>query len=232
MTAGPALKILATNPASAPSTGTEACEEIRVLAGHSGARVTLCRRGSSSIVRKRAANPEANARLIRQVEKQRLLTAHGIAFPRVLTQGTDASGLAFFEMEYVPARTLAATIAMAGSYNRTAVLGAVDNMLWLFRRAATDEIPAAIFTSKIDSVASSCSQHVPAVPHAKTIAAARDALVERCWTGIPASPSHGDLTLENILISPHRGVVLIDCDETFASSFWLDAGKLFQDIAG
>jgi hypothetical protein len=40
------------------------------------------------------------------------------------------------------------------------------------------------------------------------------------------------MTLENILLCPSRGVVMIDCDEAFASSWWLDAAKLCQDTAG
>jgi hypothetical protein len=52
------------------------------------------------------------------------------------------------------------------------------------------------------------------------------------WSGIPASASHGDLTFENILVAPDGVVVFIDCDEPFASSWWLDLGKLFQDTLG
>jgi len=234
MKAGTTRTILPVNPPPAPRAAglLEAFEEVRVLTGHSGARVTLCKRGAASIVRKCAASSAGNARLMRQADKQRSLAAHGLAFPRVIAQGTDASGVAYFEMEYVPARTLAATIAMAGSYDRAAVLSAVDNMLWLFRRAATDEIPAETFTGKIDDIAANCARHAPTIPHLAAIEGARGALNEKCWTGIPASPSHGDLTLENILISARRGIVFIDCDEPFASSFWLDAGKLFQDICG
>lgn len=207
-------------------------EEIRALTGHSGAKVTLCRRGSASIVRKAAARPTANARLIRQAEKQRALSAHGIAFPAVTVQGTDDDGIAYFEMAYVPSLTLASTIATAASYDRAAVVTAVDKMLWLFRGAASGEIAATAFEGKINDVASACAQHAPTLPHLAAIHRLRDTLAAMPWRGIPASPCHGDLTLENILISPTRGVVFIDCDEPFASSFWLDAGKLYQDFHG
>ena len=56
-------------------------------------------------------------------------------------------------------------------------------------------------------------------------------LSARDWSAIPESPCHGDLTLENILLHQRRAV-FIDCDETFASSYWLDLSKLFQDVDG
>ena len=57
-------------------------------------------------------------------------------------------------------------------------------------------------------------------------------MLARDWDNIPESPCHGDLTLENILLTAGKTVGLIDCDEAFVSSWWLDFGKLFQDIAG
>ena len=63
-----------------------------------------------------------------------------------------------------------------------------------------------------------------------------DWVVERLhaadWSGIPASVSHGDLTFENILVSPDGDVTFIDCDEPWVSSYWLDLGKLYQDLHG
>jgi aminoglycoside phosphotransferase len=215
-----------------PTSQGTGVEEIRVLTGHSGAHVALCRSGEASLVRKRAGTPAANARLTRQADKQRLLAAHGIPLPRVLAEGIDAAGLAYFDMEYVPACTLASTLATAGSYDTRAVLTAVDQMLWLFSRAAGGEIAAETFAAKIDDVARSCLAHPLTASYAGEIEAVRATLSARNWAGIPGSPSHGDLTLENILVSPSRGVVFIDCDEPFASSFWLDAGKLFQDLSG
>jgi hypothetical protein len=206
--------------------------EIRVLNGHSGARVTLCQRGDLSLVRKRAGTRAANARLMQQAIKQKLLAASGLPFPLVLGQGTDEAGLAYFDMDYVPARTLASAIASAASYDRGAVLSAIDSMLWMFRAGRGAALPAESFAHKIVEIAANCADHAATRPHLPAIRVTRDALLARSWTGVPSSPCHGDLTLENILVSPREGAVFIDCDEPFASSFWLDAGKLFQDVYG
>src|SRR5688572_11207497 len=206
--------------------------EIRVLHELSGARVSLCQLGELSIVRKRAGTRAANARLMQQAIKQKLLAASSLAFPRVLAQGTDEAGLAYFDMDYVPARTLASAVADAASYDRGAVLGAIDSMLWMFRAGRGAALPAESFVHKIVEIAANCADHAVTRPHLPAIRATRDALLARSWTGVPSSPCHGDLTLENILVSPREGAVFIDCDETFVSSFWLDAGKLFQDVYG
>jgi len=98
------------------------------------------------------------------------------------------------------------------------------------RLTVSGTIPSATFAAKIEQIAA-CDSEVCRAHHAQ-IARAATCLSRLDWTGIPQSAGHGDLTLENILVSPERGVVFIDCDECFASSYWLDAGKLFQDVAG
>jgi hypothetical protein len=221
-------------PALPPPANTDASafEEVQVLGGHSGARVTLCRRGENSLVRKRAGARAGNVRLLQQAIKQKLLASSGVPFPKVVAQGTEPSGLAYFEMDYVPARTLASVITDAASYDRAQVLSGIDGMLWLFRAARGEALSPDIFRDEIVDVGVACGDRAPCRPHHAAIRAMRDALVARSWSRIPGSPSHGDLTLENILLSQRDGLVFIDCEEAFASSFWLDVGKLFQDVYG
>jgi len=68
--------------------------------------------------------------------------------------------------------------------------------------------------------------------HAAAISAAAERLDDMDWQGVPGSICHGDLTLENMLVCQKRGAVFIDCDDCFASSYWLDVAKLFQDVTG
>lgn len=197
-------------------------EFLRALAGHSGAEVALYANGAISLVRKTAGMPAGNDRLLRQSAHQRALSSAGLPFPRVLRDGFDAEGRAFFEMEYVPARSLATLLCEAAPFDMVAVTAVLERALKFFQLSAGAAIPVAAFHDKLLSIAS-------AEPRA---AALVGQLGARDWSGIPTSLSHGDLTLENILLCPSRGVVMIDCDETFASSWWLDAAKLCQDTAG
>lgn len=197
-------------------------EFLRALAGHSGAEVGLYADGATSLVRKTAGTAAGNNRLLRQSAHQRTLSSAGLPFPRVLRDGVDAQGRAFFEMEYVPARSLATLLCEAAPFDMAAVTAALERALRFFQLSVGAAIPAAAFHDKLLSIAS-------AEPRA---AALVEQLGARDWSGIPSSLSHGDMTLENILLCPSRGIVMIDCDEAFASSWWLDAAKLCQDSAG
>lgn len=205
-------------------------ETIQPLKGHSGAEVVLCLRGRASVVRKTAGSIQQNQRLQDQMAKQRLLTAHGLPFPRVLAEGIDAAGLAYAEMEYVPARTAASVIAAAAPFDQDQLLKVVERALDLFRMTAGHALDAEIFRRKIGEIVAKAESVAP-TPLSDAITATGKELLQREWSAIPSSPCHGDMTLENILLHQQR-TVFIDCDETFASSYWLDLAKLFQDVDG
>jgi aminoglycoside phosphotransferase (APT) family kinase protein len=209
--------------------------DVRVLerlGGHSGAEVLLCEHGAENFVRKTAAGSGTNPRLRKQAIKQRLFAAQGFPLPAVRSIGKDDSGRAFFDMEYVPSRTLAELVVSGAVFNRTGVVEAVAQILWIFRSCVAGTLAADTFLGKIADVARSTEKNSAAADHRDAIANLSRQLAGRDWSNIPASPGHGDLTLENILVSPGQGVMFIDCDEPFASSYWLDFAKLFQDFDG
>src|SRR6185312_15834576 len=152
--------------------------------------------------------------------------------PRVRDMGVDATRRAWFEMDYVPARTLGDLVRTQAPFDGQRIIVAIANLLALFRSTESTVLSADLFHSKIADITRVAEGNVAAakyLPELRRVAAALDAMD---WSGIPASVSHGDLTFENILIAPDGSVSFIDCDEPFASSWWLDTGKLFQDIAG
>jgi aminoglycoside phosphotransferase (APT) family kinase protein len=209
-------------------------EEIHhTLKGHSGASVVLHTTPSHSYVRKTAGDPSSNARLLAQAAKQRDLGRSGIPFPRIFVSGLSETGHAFFDMAYVPGRTVADAVANAAALDVHAVLSSVGKMLWLFRSCCSEAIPGDQFRLKIESIeraACASSGTDPALSDAIHECSAR--LYGLDWRGIPESPAHGDLTLENIMVAADRRTVFIDCDQPWISSYWLDFGKLFQDCYG
>jgi aminoglycoside phosphotransferase (APT) family kinase protein len=217
-------------PAVAETPPEETCY---ALAGHSGARVVLHAGAARSVVRKTAASPAHNERLLGQIEKQRYLARIGIPFPKVLASGIDGAGCAFFDMAYVPGRTLAFAAANSIPFASGAVFRAVERMLWLFQACRGAPIGAGAFHDKIGAIANIAGER--AQGDAKLIGTIHECskrLLSLDWEGIPDSPSHGDLTLENIMLDADRNVVFIDCDCPWVSSYWLDMGKLFQDLSG
>ena len=177
----------------------------------------------AGLVRKTAATPAVNGRLLAQSEKQRRLFMLGLPFPRVLAERTNADGCAEFDMQYLPGRSLADAVGQAATFDPGAVVKSVERMMWLFAPAAGLPLGAHLFKGKIQAIAAKAPDEVRQL-------AAR--LMALNWGGIPESPCHGDLALENILITTARKVAFIDCDQAWVSSYWLDFGKLFQDIDG
>jgi len=203
-----------------------------VFAGHSGATITLHGSGVRAYVRKQAADVAHNARLMQQAEKQRLFAAHGMALPRIIGEGIGEDGLAYFDMDYAPGRTVADAVIHAAPIDRGALSRSLGNLLWLFRMRQGGALAPALFHTKIDEIGAKCVTHVQTRPLMAEIWECGARLMACNWEGVPESPCHGDLTLENILLTRKRGVVFIDCDEPFISSWWLDVAKLFQDIRG
>jgi Phosphotransferase enzyme family len=204
-----------------PTVAAPAAMPAYVFHGHSGARVVF--HADAGLVRKTAGAPSANARLQAQAEKQRRLFMLGLPFPRVLAERIDAEGCAQFDMQYLPGRSLADAISQAAIFDPATVVKSVERMMWLFTPAAGPALAPELFHGKIRTISAAAGEDVRR-------AAARLSACD--WSGIPQSPCHGDLTLENMLITTARTIAFIDCDDPWASSYWLDFGKLFQDIEG
>jgi len=213
--------------ARAPIAPTE-----RLLAGHSGARVVLHSNGRDSFVRKTAANAAASARLKAQADKQHAFWMFGLPFPKVRSQTLNAAGVGSFDMNYIPGRTIADAVMNSGPFDPLAVVKAVERLMWLFSAQRGAPIEAEIFKAKIAEAASRMLRDTEDRQLRDAMQTCARQLLSRDWSAIPETPSHGDLTLENILLTAGKSIAFIDCDYSFASSVWLDFGKLFQDIDG
>ncbi len=203
-----------------------------VLAGHSGARVVLHSNGVDSFVRKTAGSFAASSRLIAQANKQHALSMFALPFPKVRAQSINAEGIASFDMNYIPSRTVADAVAKGETFDPTAIVKAVERLMSLFAASAGGSLPQTLFKAKIEEVEHRAAASIEDTALLRNVRNCSRLLMVRDWVGIPETLCHGDLTLENILLTAGKSVAFIDCDESFASSFWLDFGKLFQEIDG
>lgn len=205
---------------------------LQTLRGESGAEITLVEREGQSLVRKVAREPSANNRLLAQIDKQKRHVARGIRLPNVWSSGIDPDGRAFMEMEYVPSCSVAALIVSGMHYDRPQLMDALERLLCGFRADAGGTLRAEAVASKISEVSKTVRLLFPSGPEAQTLEWITRMLLAADWSGIPESDCHGDLTLENILLSPQDGVVFVDCDVPWVSSFWFDIAKILQDTLG
>ncbi len=197
-----------------------------LLRGFSGCQVLLVEGKEDIFVRKTSKSQDYNGRLEKQAEKQK--TFSGNAFfeaVKVRFVGSLPTGIAYIDMDYVPGVTAAEKLeALPLSEIRY-----WSAMLMNFtERQSEGSLPASVFLGKIAELRRVLHEKgclSPAV--ARTV----DILSKRSWEGIPKSPCHGDLTLENIIVHRER-FYLIDFLDSFADSWYLDMAKLLQDLIG
>jgi len=201
------------------------------LVGFSGARITLHRSAGRMVVRKMAGTAAQNARLERQCDKQIRFHALGVPTPRVLGRGAE-EGRFFFDMEYVPAISLATLIAGGHVAERARLRHVVAGWIAARGREADGTIPAGALAEKLESVLAASARN-PTLGHAaRRLPGLSERLRRLAWPSLPATASHGDFTTENILSARGHRLLLIDFDAPELSSVWLDVAKLYQDLLG
>lgn len=195
-------------------------EYIKDLAGHSGCKIGLYKLGSAYFVRKQAGSANYNIRLKRQFIKQRKFTLQDIKSPQIYNWGKE-NGLFYFDMEYIEGISLAKYMHSIKTKEIFYLLKVLFNSLQIANNTTknnTDDI----FKTKIHSL-----QHNPKLTNLACVGV--DKLKEFNFSLIPSSNCCGDLTLENILLSP-SGVYVIDLLDSFYNSWMIDVAKLLQDL--
>ena len=201
------------------------------LVGFSGACLKLHRRDGRMVVRKTAGSMAQNERLRRQRDQQARFYDAGVATPRVLLSG-ETSGRMFFEMDYVPAISLAAAICRDGADVARELLAFLERWIDDRRCEVSGEIKPQQLAKKLAAVieASAANPRLGSALERLPAVAAR--LTRLAWPALPQSPGHGDLTTENILGDTAGRLVLVDFDAPEISSYCLDVAKLYQDLLG
>ncbi|MBR1544810.1 MAG: phosphotransferase [Alphaproteobacteria bacterium] len=196
---------------------------IKKLNGHSGCELSLFSSEDGKIfVRKKSSSFEYNLRLKKQFIKQNKYNLDMAKTPKIYGYGMD-DNLFFFDMEYVSGITFSEYI------NTIKITELIDYIKILFSSLPINCSQKnfnvnKIFEKKIFSLSSNIKSKN------QIIKQALDFLEFNDWTNVVQSPSHGDLTLENIMISNDNKLYLIDFLDTFFSSWLIDLAKIFQDI--
>jgi len=199
--------------------------------GHSGARVTLRRQGGGAVVRKMAGTPERNERLQKQCEKQTRFSKAGVACPKVLSTGYE-NGEFWFDMEFVPGMSIAHQHVTGQPVNHGGLTKALLTWLEQFAQSRFGTIPVDTFHNKINQIIIRCNSQPNLDGLQGIIRDYGDLLCRYDWAGIPETECHGDLTFENVLYDKNGKFVLIDMDVPDISSWYMDVGKIFQDVMG
>ena len=195
---------------------------IKNLNGHSGCKIDLATDGNDIYVTKMSASKEYNFRLKKQYQKQRkFVNSQRVLAPRIYNCGYH-NELFYFNMEYLKSKTLAEymqdiSIIEIADYIKCLF----DFLYWKEGRICNNT--SQIFLKKIENLRI-------LLPQDNNINDAFNLLESFNWNQVPKSPCHGDLTLENILITQDKKLYLIDFLDSFYNSWMMDIAKLLQDL--
>lgn len=195
------------------------------LGGHSGCRIILCGLNETvNYVRKISSDVNYNKRLESQCKKQQEYKNDNILVPQILEQGYTSDGLFYFDMEYVRGITLAQHIKTVCVSDIKSIVEDITRSI-ACQNVHPEENVHRIFLEKIEDVEKNTHQKYCNSITTKCF----HALKNHYWGKIPHGHCHGDLTLENIIVSGDR-LYYIDFLDSFYDSWILDAGKILQDV--
>ncbi len=197
-------------------------QKIKQLVGYSGCKLELINNQDCLFVRKSTKHNSYNLRLKKQLKKQLNFKSSTVKTPQIYNYNYDENGLFYFDMEFISGKTLA-------EYTQDILITEiVDFIKCLFESIyfnSDEENPKAkdIFNKKIKELEMKISNKT-------NLYEAFNILKCFEWTQIYKSPCHGDLTLENIIITYNKQIYLIDFLDSFYNSWMLDVAKLLQDL--
>jgi len=205
------------------------------LSGFSGAKVLLIREGGSpAFIRKISGSPASNARLHAQAVKQKLtagLLGDYATTPRVFGEGYEG-GLYYFDMDYIHGQD---GVTFLRTANFTAIARFTEKLCRSLERFAALQ-DTALQTSPRESALAKCSDILAATPTAdiqshRSIRQLMDVIkLVEMPTNVAATACHGDMTLENIVVTERGDIVFIDLLDTFFNHWAADIAKLDQDL--
>jgi serine/threonine protein kinase len=191
------------------------------LKGHSGCILELENCNGKILVNKKSNDFNYNKRLEIQCNKQREYWSEKFKAVKVFDKGFDEAGFFWFSMEYINGLTFA-------DYMKIAKLSHINYIADIFLSIVPENLlydnnACDIFLSKIDDLSENIKDKT------KIIKTSLQRLKNYSWDYLQGSSCHGDLTLENIIISNNE-LYLIDFLDSFYDSWQIDIAKILQDI--
>jgi thiamine kinase-like enzyme len=192
------------------------------LVGHSGCKLEINDNNGRLFVTKTSKNKEYNKRLKEQCDKQKMFKNNFFKAPIVFESCCNKDGLFNFSMEYINGLTVS-------EYFRNIEIGNIEDLVKIFFEIIPDnnnfdDGAGDIFISKIKELEEKIN-----IKNNKFLSDVFCKLKKFDWSYCVNSNCHGDMTLENIILSDDK-LYLIDFLDSFYNSWMIDVAKILQDI--
>lgn len=196
---------------------------VKQFSGHSGCKIFLHKQQNIYFVRKISSSLQYNSRLMRQCLKQKHFNSLYLKAPKIYNYGYSDEGLFFFDMEYIQGVSLATALKKITLNEIERLINLLFNLISIYD-CKFSQNTLNIFKSKINELDNKIINKDTCVKNAFTL------LNNYNFGFIPKSYCCGDLTLENILLTPSKDLYVIDFLDSFYNSWMIDISKLLQDL--
>jgi hypothetical protein len=198
------------------------------LEGHSGCKLFLLKSESSDHiegVRKFSKDKEYNKRLKAQSKKQSEFNSKHFLVPRVIHEG-EVDGIYYFDMEYIRGATLSSSIMQLNASEIENIANKITNFI---QENATKNLNESNFENLVAKKLDTIEKSIKSDDRRNILKNSFSYLKRFPWKDIDSSKCHGDLTLENILITENE-IYIIDFLDTFFETWISDISKILQDL--
>jgi len=192
------------------------------LIGNSGCKLDIFKDRIFK-VRKQSSNILNSKRLHKQYLKiLNFKSFKNISVPKIYSS-KNSKKLFYYDMEYINGPTLSLYLMSQPIFETKIIIDNLINFIFNCKKKANIKYSQYKFLYKIKNLK---KNKIFKKPFFKEIF---KTLREHNWRNIEKSISHGDLSLENIIIK-EKNIKFIDLSENFVSSYKLDISKLIFDI--
>lgn len=201
---------------------------IRNLNGYSGCAICLMSDEFGNVfIRKTSKDIAYNLRLKKQKQKQEQFKSNFFRAPKVLREGSDHNELYFFDMEFVIGMPLYQAMLTPSLIVSDLFLKKLEGHFSSLDLITKD--CHNLFLDKFIEIEKHIKFSQLALVH-PVLEHSLSYLKKMNWRDFPTSSCHGDLTLENIIVTQEKEIYLIDFLDSFVDSSLIDCAKLLQDL--
>lgn len=205
------------------------------MAGYSGARLFLMSdRVGGYFVRKQASSPDLNERLRRQMEKQTFvhtLPGRPFGIPKVLGRGMEGERF-YYDMEFIDGMDAPTALATIGLAEVRDIARQLQQALhFLSTQQPIDAGGGDLFNVLARRVLAVTRRDF-GLPHTDAIKILEGLDDLARADAFTPTLCHGDLSLENMIISRSGQLLLVDLLDSPLCHYWQDVAKMFLDVDG
>ena len=198
------------------------------LEGHSGCKLFLIKSDSSDHiegVRKFSKDKSYNKRLKAQSKKQSEFNSKYFLAPSVIHEG-EMDGIYYFDMQYIRGATLSSSIMQL---NASEIEYIANKITKFIQENSTKTLNVSNFDNLVANKLDTIEKSIRSKDRRDNLKSSFTYLRKFPWEDIESSRCHGDLTLENILITENE-IYIIDFLDTFFETWISDISKILQDL--